>query len=152
MEFEERNKFSKPAGARFEGEQEYPSTTAQAAYPTAEQVLQQIRNSITEGLFSQAQLEQMVAGPLTFIRCLIPNPVSTEALTIADQVMQGIAIGYFQSLLAKATEGEKYDEGRMNRALLKARTTAIEALEQVLQEPNATVEQRIRIVELLKED
>lgn len=134
------------------GETEYPSTPAESIAPiTAEQLLAKLKAMVADNLLSQAQIDFMQQDPDGFIRSLCPDPALHYAFEAAAQVMRAIVTGYFQSLLLKSTEGEKFDEGRLQRALLKAQIAGVEALEGALSE-GATIEQKIRIVEMLKEE
>lgn len=142
-----------------EAEQEYPTTMEPATkMMTAEELLQHVKALIAEKLLSQDQVDQLVANPLIFLIELLPTlNLSNDAddirarRSIAQEVMKAVVVGYFRSLIEKAQAGEKFHAQRLQEALIRAQTIAIEALAEVLQNGAADTAQKIRIAELFKD-
>ncbi len=104
---------------------------------TAEALLGLARSLIEDNLLTEAQLSVLQSSPFDYLRELVTGRVDVidsehPAFAMASEVCNGIVRGYFQSLLAKASEGEKFDEVRLKKALLKAQVAAVEALEGAL--------------------
>jgi hypothetical protein len=142
--------FEKRAEEAMRDAMEFSATPDQCIPPpdTAEALLELARTLIKDNLLTPAQLSVLQESPSDFLRSLVADPLSAEAFNMVAEIKDALAKGYFQSLLAKAVEGEKYDEARLKQALLKARLKAVEKLEGFLESAHSL--EAIRIAECLK--
>lgn len=117
---------------------------------TAEELLGLAKSLIADDLLTPEQLKMLQDDPLDFLRSLLPEAPSAASAVMVSDVKEAIVKGYFQSLLAKASEGEKYDEKRVKDCLLKAQVNALEALAQAVGESTTSIADKIRIAEVLQ--
>jgi hypothetical protein len=120
----------------------------------AEELLGLAKSLIADNLLTPTQLAVVQNAPREFLRSLLwhgaLSPEQASAQTaIVEEVVDALVRAYFQSLLAKASEGEKYDDARLKKALLKAQVSAVEALENALN--GASADQVVQIAHELKD-